>query len=34
MDLGGDWLEGCGLDLTSSGPGPVVGCCEYGDETS
>jgi hypothetical protein len=29
-----DWLEGCGLDSTVSGQGPVAGCCEYGDEPS
>jgi hypothetical protein len=29
-----DWLEGCGLDLTGSGQGLVVGCCEGGDEPS
>jgi hypothetical protein len=28
------WLGGCGLDSTSSGQGPVAGCCEYGDESS
>jgi hypothetical protein len=25
---------GCGLDSTGSGPGPVEGCCECGDEAS
>jgi hypothetical protein len=25
---------GCGLDSTGSGQGPVVGCCECGDEHS
>jgi hypothetical protein len=25
---------GCGLDSTSSGQGPVAGCCECGDEPS
>jgi hypothetical protein len=30
----GDWLGGCGLDSTSSGQGPVEGCCECGDEPS
>jgi hypothetical protein len=25
---------GCGLDLTGSGQGPVVGCCGCGDEPS
>jgi hypothetical protein len=34
MDLKGDWLEGCGLDSTGSGQGPVAGCCECGDEPS
>jgi hypothetical protein len=29
----GDWLGGCGLDSTSSGQGPVAGCCECGDES-
>jgi hypothetical protein len=29
-----DWLGGCGLDSTVSGPGPVAGCCECGDEPS
>jgi hypothetical protein len=32
MDLGDIGLWGCGLDLTSSGQGPVAGCCERGDE--
>jgi hypothetical protein len=27
-------LGGCGLDSTGSGQGPVVGCCESGDEPS
>jgi hypothetical protein len=27
-----DWLGVCGLVLTSSGQGPVAGCCECGDE--
>jgi hypothetical protein len=33
-----DWIlerlawGGCGLDLTGSGQGPVVGCCECSDE--
>jgi hypothetical protein len=26
--------RGCGLDSTVSGPGPVAGCCECGDEPS
>jgi hypothetical protein len=30
----GDWLEGCGLDSTGSGQGPVAGYCECGDEPS
>jgi hypothetical protein len=30
----GDWLWGCGLDLTDSGYGPVAGCYECGDELS
>jgi hypothetical protein len=30
----GDWLGGCGLDLTGSGQGPVACCCECGDEPS
>jgi hypothetical protein len=30
----GDWLGGCGLDLTGSGQGPVAGCGECGDEPS
>jgi hypothetical protein len=25
-------MEGCRLDSTGSGQGPVVGCCECGDE--
>jgi hypothetical protein len=29
-----NWLGGCGLDSTSSGQGPVAGCCECGDEPS
>jgi len=24
----------CGLDASGSGQGPVVGCCEHGNETS
>jgi hypothetical protein len=28
------YLGGCGLDFTGSGQGPVVGCCECGDEPS
>jgi hypothetical protein len=27
-------LEGCGLDSTGSGQGPVAGCCQCGDEPS
>jgi hypothetical protein len=27
-----DWLEGCGMDLVSSGYGPTVGYYECGDE--
>jgi hypothetical protein len=27
-------LEGCGLDSTVSGQGPVAGCCECGNEPS
>jgi hypothetical protein len=34
MDLSGIGLEGCGLDSTGSGQGPVAGCCECGDEPS
>jgi hypothetical protein len=34
MDLREIGLGGCGLDLSSAGQGPVVGCCECGDETS
>jgi hypothetical protein len=34
MELNGDWLGVCGLDSTSSGQGPVAGCCECGDEPS
>jgi hypothetical protein len=34
MDLGEIGLEGCGLDSTVSGQGPVAGCCECGDERS
>jgi hypothetical protein len=36
--MGSEWilgeigLWGCGLDSTSSGQGPVAGCCECGDE--
>jgi hypothetical protein len=30
----GDWLEGCGMDSTRSGQGPVASCCECGDEPS
>jgi hypothetical protein len=39
--MGSEWilgrligLGGCGLDSTVSGQGPVVGCCECGDEPS
>jgi hypothetical protein len=37
--MGSEWIlgrlaEGCGLDSTGSGQGPVAGCCEYGDEPS
>jgi hypothetical protein len=37
--MGSEWnlgrlAWGCGLDSTDSGQGPVVGCCECGDETS
>jgi hypothetical protein len=38
--MGSEWilgrlsLGGCGLDSTSSVQGPVVGCCECGDEPS
>jgi hypothetical protein len=28
------WGGGGGLDSTGSGQGPVVGCCECGDEPS
>jgi hypothetical protein len=28
------WGVGGGLDSTSSGQGPVAGCCECGDEPS
>jgi hypothetical protein len=34
MDLRETGLGGCGLDSTSSGQGPVAGCCECGDEPS
>jgi hypothetical protein len=34
MDLGEIGFGGCGLDSTSSGQGPVAGCCECGDEPS
>jgi hypothetical protein len=34
MDLREIGLGGCGLDSTSSGQGPVAGCCECGDEPS
>jgi hypothetical protein len=36
MDLGEIGLAGGGggLDSTSSGQGPVAGCCECGDEPS
>jgi hypothetical protein len=34
MDLRGIGLGVCGLDSTGSGQGPVVGCCECGDEPS
>jgi hypothetical protein len=30
----GRLVRGCGMDSTVSGQGPVVGCCECGDETS
>jgi hypothetical protein len=30
----GDWLGECRLDLVGSGQWPVMGSCEYGDETS
>jgi hypothetical protein len=30
----GNRIWTCGLDLPGSGEGPVVGCCEYGDEVS
>jgi hypothetical protein len=37
--MGSEWIfgrlaGGCGLDSTSSGQGPVAGCCECGDEPS
>jgi hypothetical protein len=32
MDLGGDWLQGYGVDSLGSGQGPVAGSCEYSDE--
>jgi hypothetical protein len=37
--MGSEWILGrlawgVGLDLSSSGQGPVVGCCECGDEPS
>jgi hypothetical protein len=31
---GGKLTGRCGLDSTVSGPGPVAGCCECGDEPS
>jgi hypothetical protein len=34
IDLRETGFGGCGLDSTSSGQGPVAGCCEYGDEPS
>jgi hypothetical protein len=34
MDLREIGFGGCGLDSTGSGQGPVVGCCECGDEPS
>jgi hypothetical protein len=34
MDLREIGLEGCGLDSTISGQGPVAGCCECGNEPS
>jgi alpha-glucosidase (family GH31 glycosyl hydrolase) len=34
MDLRETGSGGCGLDSTGSGQGPVVGCCECGDEPS
>jgi hypothetical protein len=34
MDLREIGLGGGGLDSTGSGQGPVVGCCECGDEPS
>jgi hypothetical protein len=34
MDLRESGLGGGGLDSTGSGQGPVVGCCECGDEPS
>jgi hypothetical protein len=30
----GNWVGMCGLDLSDSGQGPVVGCCEHGNELS
>jgi hypothetical protein len=30
----GKLAEGCGLDSTGSGQGPVAGCCECSDEPS
>jgi hypothetical protein len=30
----GDWVVGCGLDLSGSGKGLVVSCYECGDEPS
>jgi hypothetical protein len=37
--MGSEWILGrlpwgCGFDSTSSGKGPVAGCCENGDEPS
>jgi hypothetical protein len=34
MDLREIGWRGCGLDSTGSGQGPVVCCCECGDEPS
>jgi hypothetical protein len=34
MDLREIDLEGCGLESTGSGQGPMAGCCECGDESS
>jgi hypothetical protein len=34
MDLTEIGLGGCGLDSTGSGQGPMVSCCECGDEPS